>query len=116
MTITFLAKNSTACPPGLVAFMSRLAALADRPRSPTGTTPEDRADRQRAVAFASPERSELGINDEVAAPHPPGPTYQHSTWTHSAGADQYSKRTKMKAIAIIRRSCSDSLLTARQMD
>ena len=28
----------------------------------------------------------------------------------------YSKRTKKKAIAIIRRSCSDSLLTARQMD
>ena len=28
----------------------------------------------------------------------------------------YSKRTKRKAIAIIRRSCSDSLLTARQMD
>ena len=46
----------------LGAFMSRLATLADRPRSPAGTTPEDRADRQRAVAFASPERSELGIN------------------------------------------------------
>jgi hypothetical protein len=28
----------------------------------------------------------------------------------------FSKRTKRKAIAIIRRSCSDSLLTARQMD
>src|SRR5215510_15256935 len=28
----------------------------------------------------------------------------------------YSKRTKRKAIALIRRSCSDSLLTARQMD
>ena len=41
----------------------------------TGSPLKDRADRQRAVAFASPERSELGINDEVAAPHPPGPTY-----------------------------------------
>jgi hypothetical protein len=28
----------------------------------------------------------------------------------------YSKRTKRKAIAIIRRSCSDSVLTASQMD
>ena len=32
------------------------------------------------------------------------------------GKDQDRKRTKRKAIAIIRRSCSDSLLTASQSD
>ena len=68
MTVTIPSKKLDGLSARLGAFMSRLAALADRPRSPTGTTPEDRADRQRAVAFASPERSELGINDEVAAP------------------------------------------------
>ena len=82
MTVTIPSKKLDGLSARLGAFMSRLAALADRPRSPTGTTPEDRADRQRAVAFASPKRSELGINDEVAAPPsawadvlniPPGP-------------------------------------------
>ena len=68
MTVTIPSKKLDGLSARLGAFMSRLAALADRPRSPTGTPPEDRADRQRAVAFASPERSELGINDEVAAP------------------------------------------------
>ena len=65
-----------------------------------------------------------------------GPTQMQSTWCSllqsielmpqyqyfrlaAASRDlkqSYSKRTKRKAIAIIRRSCSDSLLTARQLD
>src|SRR5262249_61925161 len=68
LPVTIPNNNPAPFPAVFGPFMPRLPALADRPRSPTGTTPEDRADRQRAVAFASPERSELGINDEVGAP------------------------------------------------
>jgi len=67
MSITFLAKNSTACPRGLVHSCRGL------PRSPIGRG--HRSGRHQrivqtgnAVAFASPERPELGINDGVAAP------------------------------------------------
>jgi hypothetical protein len=36
--------------------------------SAAGTTPQDRADRDRAVVLASTERDELGIDDGEAAP------------------------------------------------
>ena len=85
MTVTIPSKKLDGLSARLGAFMSRLAALADRPRSPTGTTPEDRADRQRAVAFASPERSELGINDGVAAPPTPWADELTFHLDHSAG-------------------------------
>src|SRR4029453_9249594 len=42
-------------------------------RSATGTTPQDRADRQRAVVLASTQRPQLGIDDEVATPPTPRP-------------------------------------------
>ena len=98
MTVTIPSKKLDGLSARLGAFMSRLAALADRPRSPTGTTPEDRADRQRAVAFASPERSELGINDEVAAPHPPGPTSKkHHPSSHACSPIAIRQQTSSRS-------------------
>jgi hypothetical protein len=60
MTVTIPSKKLDGLSARLGAFMSRLAALADRPRSPTGTTPEDRADRQRALRSHRRSAQSLG--------------------------------------------------------